>query len=119
MTGYGSQVARVAAGKKSSLLREANRPFRLDCDENLMQVLVFKTKTLVIIGHILADMTLQAALRELTNSEILSPVKRTSGQTVQWSQTKGSKFLLVEFSAVADGVVLLRMEYDIERVPER
>ncbi|GAW22828.1 hypothetical protein ANO14919_123720 [Xylariales sp. No.14919] len=36
------------------------------------------------------------------------------------TQTKGSKFLLlVEFSAVVDGVVLLRLEYDNECIPKR
>ncbi|KAI1120260.1 BcNRPS1, nonribosomal peptide synthetase [Nemania abortiva] len=90
VTRYGPQVTRVAAGKKFSLWREVNRPFRLDCDENLIRVLVSKTRMLVVVSHILADLTtLQAVLRELTlvyNGEVLGPVKRTYEQTVQWSQ---------------------------------
>ncbi|KAI0970900.1 BcNRPS1, nonribosomal peptide synthetase [Xylaria arbuscula] len=90
VTRYGPQVTRVAAGKKFSLWREVNRPFRLDCDENLIRVLVSKTKMLVVVSHILTDLTtLQTVLRELAlvyNGEVLSPVKRTYEQTVQWSQ---------------------------------
>ncbi|RYC63450.1 hypothetical protein CHU98_g2785 [Xylaria longipes] len=90
VTRYGPQVTRVAAGKKFSLWREVNRPFRLDCDENLIRVLVSRTKMLVVVSHILADLTtLQTVLRELAsvyNGEILGPLKRTYEQTVQWSQ---------------------------------
>ncbi|KAI3321619.1 BcNRPS1, nonribosomal peptide synthetase [Xylariaceae sp. AK1471] len=90
VTRYAPQVTRVAAGKKFSLWREVNRPFRLDCDENLIRVLVSKTKMLVVVSHILADLTtLQTVLKELTsvyNGQVLDPVKRTYEQTVQWSQ---------------------------------
>ncbi|TGJ80893.1 hypothetical protein E0Z10_g7887 [Xylaria hypoxylon] len=90
VTRYGPQVTRVAAGKKFSLWREINRQFRLDRDENLIRVLVSKTKMLVVVSHILADLTtLQTVLKELTlvyNGGVLSPVKRTYEQTVQWSR---------------------------------
>ncbi|KAJ8109213.1 hypothetical protein ONZ43_g6197 [Nemania bipapillata] len=67
VTRYGPQVTRVGAGKKFSLWREVNRPFRLNCDENLIRMV----------------------LRELAlvyNGEVLAPVKRTYEQTVQWSR---------------------------------
>ncbi|KAI0447487.1 BcNRPS1, nonribosomal peptide synthetase [Xylaria telfairii] len=87
---HAPQVTRITAGKKFSLWREVNRPFRLDCDENLIRVLVSKTRMLVVVSHILADLTtLQTVLKELTsvyNGEALEPVKRTYEQTVQWSQ---------------------------------
>ncbi|KAI1825838.1 BcNRPS1, nonribosomal peptide synthetase [Xylaria intraflava] len=87
---YAPQVTRVAPGKKFSIWREVNRPFRLDCDEHLIRVLVSKTKMLVVVSHILADLTtLQTVLKELTsvyNGEGLDPVNRTYEQTLQWSQ---------------------------------
>lgn len=84
------RVTRIVNGRGFSLWREVNRPFRLDRDENLIRVLISKTEMLVVVSHILADLTtLQTMLNELTlvyNGEALVPVKRTYQQTVQWSQ---------------------------------
>ncbi|GAW22827.1 hypothetical protein ANO14919_123710 [Xylariales sp. No.14919] len=84
---YASQVTRVAAGKNFSLWWEVNRPFRLNYDENLIRVLVSKTKMVVVVSHILADLTtLQTVLKELASvysGQVLEPVKRTYEQTVQ------------------------------------
>ncbi|KAK5636663.1 hypothetical protein RRF57_012375 [Xylaria bambusicola] len=91
MTSHAPQVTKVDSGKNFSLWREVNRPISLDRHENLIRVFASKTHMLVVVSHILAALTmLQIILDELIsvyNGAILSPVKRTYEQTMQWSKT--------------------------------
>jgi gliotoxin/aspirochlorine biosynthesis peptide synthetase len=83
------QVVRVAAGQKLGLWLEANRPFRLDQDEDLIRVVVSRNRMMLVVSHILADLTtLETILRELAltyHGKDLAPIKKAYEHTVQWS----------------------------------
>lgn len=69
--------------------REINTPFNLAEDEDLLRVFISNTEMLVVISHIISDLsTLTQLLREVSDAykgKELPPVSRTYSQTTTWS----------------------------------
>lgn len=89
LAGSPPQVKIIDQGQ-FNLRREVNRPFRLDRNEHLIRVFISEACFLLVVSHILADLTtLEKTLQEIGlvyHNHCLGPVEHAYKDTIQWSR---------------------------------
>ncbi|KAI0176001.1 acetyl-CoA synthetase-like protein [Hypoxylon sp. FL1284] len=78
------------------LQRKVNAPFNLSSEDDIIRVLVSPTRMLVVVSHIVCDLTtLQILLREVAQvygGKEPAPIRKTYAQTI-WSQLSPPSYL--------------------------